>query len=91
MCDRWKQETSSDCKTVEKEEEGVILPYRRPEVDISFPNLVEGTCLEASCTYRGKPYGHFPGGKVVGDHGRRNEDFPGEMEWGLKGVGGVTL
>lgn len=82
MCDRWKQETSSDSRRVEKEEEekGVILPYRRLEVDISFPNLVEGTCLEASRTYRGKPYGHFPGGKVVGGHGRRNEDFPGEME-----------
>lgn len=79
MFDRWKQGTSSDCRRERKEEEGLILPYRRLEADISFPNLVEGTCHEASRTYHGKPYGRFPGGKMVGDHGRRNEDFPGEM------------
>lgn len=79
MFDRWKQGTSNDCRREGKEEEGVILPYRRLEVDISFPNLAEGTCHEASRTCHGKPYSHFPGGKMVGGHGRRNEDFPGEM------------
>lgn len=66
---------------------GVILPYRRLGVDISFPNLVEGTCREASCTYHSKSCGHFPGGKTVRGHGRRDEDFPDEKVSGLKGVG----
>lgn len=57
MFDRWKHGTSS--REV-KEEEGVILPYRRLGMDISFPNLAEGTCREASCTYHGKSCGHFP-------------------------------
>lgn len=57
----------------------MILPYRRLGADISFPNLVEGTCREASRTCHGKSCGRFQGGKMVGGgHGRRNGDFPGE-------------
>lgn len=57
MFDRRKQGGSSDCNREggrQEEEEGVVLPYRRLWGDISSPNLVEGTCREASHTYRGK-------------------------------------
>lgn len=67
-----------------EEEEGVILPYMRLVGDISSPNLVEGTYHEASRTYRGKSCGRFPGGKMAGAHGRRDEDFPGEEVLGIK-------
>lgn len=76
-----KQGTSNRERKVK---EGVILPYRRLGVDISFPNLAEGTCHEASCTYHSKSFGHFPGGKTVRGHGRRDEDFPSEKVSGLK-------
>lgn len=50
---------------------------------------MEGTCREASRTYHGNSCGHFPGGeKMVGAHGRRDEDFPGEVGLGFKGSRG---
>lgn len=59
----------------EKEEgggKGLNLPYRRYGGDISSPNLVEGTCLGASHTYRGTLCGRFPGGSRDEDY-RRSE------------------
>lgn len=64
------------------EEGGVILPYRRLGGDISSPNLVEGTCREASRTYRGKSCGRFPGGKDGRSPWKEGWWFP---RWG--GVG----
>lgn len=52
---RWLQEEGI------RKEEDAILPYRRLGADISFPNLVEGTCPEASRTYPGKLCGHLSG------------------------------
>lgn len=68
-------------KAEEGEGKGLILPYRRLGGDISSPNLEEGTCREASRTYRGKSCGRFPDGS-------RDEDSPGEE--GLKVLGGIT-
>jgi len=68
MLGRGKQGASSDWGKEGKKEKGVILPYRRLGADISFPNLVEGTCREASRTYHGKPCGRY---QRKGGRGRR--------------------
>lgn len=91
--DVWQEEAGNQQWLQEgrgAEEEGVILPYMRLGGDISSPNLVEGTCREASCTYRGKPCGRFPGGKVGGSPWKEGWRFPRWGGVGNKGVGGVT-
>lgn len=96
--DVWQEEAGNQQWLQEVEwwrRKDYFLPCRRFGGDISSPNLVEGTCREASRTYHGNSCGHFPGGeKMVGAHGRGDEDFPGEVELGFKGGegegGGVT-
>lgn len=90
--DVWQEEAGNQQWLQEVEwrrRKDYFLPCRRFGGDISSPNLVEGTCREASRTYHGNSCGHFPGGeKMVGAHGRRDEDFPGEVELGFKGSRG---
>lgn len=60
---------------------GQDLPCRRFVEDISFPNLVEGTCGEASRTYRGRTCVHFTGAtpRVQRSH-RQEKESSGEHD-----------
>lgn len=58
-----RKPAESKRRSEEQKGERLNLPYKRCEGDISSPNLAEGTCLEASHTYRGKLCGRFPGWK----------------------------